>query len=269
MLYGYIYKIENLVNGKLYIGQTTLNYEQRKWRHFYELRRGKHSNEYLQNSFNKHGEFNFDFKIITWGNNQDELNDLEIYYINKYDCLNRDKGYNLREGGQNGKMILETKIKISESLKGNNNHFYGKKHNDISLKLMSSAKKDKNNPMYGKFPWNKGIVWLERRGTNNPNYGRPLSTKTRQKISESIRGKNNPMYGKKHSPETIIKMSNIKRGRGLFGFTGTGFIKKKNPEKKCWTCRVSYNMKMKSLGLYEDPLSAEIIHDLVFKEIIK
>lgn len=46
----------------------------------------------------------------------DKLDELEKYYIKKYDTFNN--GYNSTEGGFSGKLSDETKQKISESLKG-------------------------------------------------------------------------------------------------------------------------------------------------------
>lgn len=59
----YIYVIENRNNGKFYIGRTN-NPAARRRGHFSELRRGIHNNPRLQNSFNKHGEEAFDFKVV-------------------------------------------------------------------------------------------------------------------------------------------------------------------------------------------------------------
>ena len=42
----YIYKIENLVNHKKYIGLTN-NIQRRRCRHFGDLRRGVHDNHFL------------------------------------------------------------------------------------------------------------------------------------------------------------------------------------------------------------------------------
>ena len=49
-----IYKIENIVNKRIYIGSTK-NYEKRKDTHFRTLRNNNHHNDFLQRSFNKHG----------------------------------------------------------------------------------------------------------------------------------------------------------------------------------------------------------------------
>lgn len=58
-----IYKIENKLNGKLYIG-SSYNINERKSKHYYDLRNNKHHSITLQRSYNKHGEDNFIFEII-------------------------------------------------------------------------------------------------------------------------------------------------------------------------------------------------------------
>lgn len=58
-----IYKIENKVNGKLYIG-STINFKKRWWKHKALLRHGKHPNSHLQASWIKYGENNFAFTIV-------------------------------------------------------------------------------------------------------------------------------------------------------------------------------------------------------------
>ena len=58
-----IYKIENLVNHNIYIGQSTHIAYRWLW-HKDKLRTQKHSNEHLQKSWNKYGENNFEFSIL-------------------------------------------------------------------------------------------------------------------------------------------------------------------------------------------------------------
>jgi predicted GIY-YIG superfamily endonuclease len=58
-----IYKIECLVNGNVYIGQS-LNIKLRWNKHKAQLRNGNHDNDYLQNSWNAYGEENFKFSLL-------------------------------------------------------------------------------------------------------------------------------------------------------------------------------------------------------------
>ena len=108
---GYIYKIVNKIDKKTYIGQTVHDCETRWSDHV-----KKRSNcRYLKSALKKHGVDNFDFKIvcITFDSS---LDDIEIDYIKKYDCL-VPNGYNLRLGGNSGRHHEETKKKISDTLK--------------------------------------------------------------------------------------------------------------------------------------------------------
>lgn len=96
----YIYKIENLINHKKYIGLTN-NIVRRKSRHFTDLKYNHHDNGFLQKEYNIFGKDNFSFEIIFSGDVDYEIiSDLEKYYIKKYDSyLN---GYNQNEGGNFG-----------------------------------------------------------------------------------------------------------------------------------------------------------------------
>ncbi len=58
-----IYQIQNKISGKVYIGQSQ-DVEYRLKDHLRLLKNNKHPNVHLQNSFNKHGESNFEFKIL-------------------------------------------------------------------------------------------------------------------------------------------------------------------------------------------------------------
>lgn len=59
-----IYKIENLINGKIYIGSTHKVLNKRKSEHFSLLRKNKHYNKKLQNAWNKYGEESFSIVSI-------------------------------------------------------------------------------------------------------------------------------------------------------------------------------------------------------------
>ena len=84
---GYIYFIINQVTLERYVGKTT-NFTRRKNEHFERLRNNNHINKKLQSSFNKYGEENFVIQKISYDDiTKEELNEQEIYYINKYDSF--------------------------------------------------------------------------------------------------------------------------------------------------------------------------------------
>jgi len=57
-----IYKIINKVNGKYYIGSS--NDIKGRWsEHKNDLKANRHDNDYLQKSWNKYGEENFEFEV--------------------------------------------------------------------------------------------------------------------------------------------------------------------------------------------------------------
>ena len=58
-----IYKIENSVNGKLYVGSSS-EIPNRKYNHFNTLRKNEHPNSHLQNAYNKYGKDAFEFAIL-------------------------------------------------------------------------------------------------------------------------------------------------------------------------------------------------------------
>lgn len=87
-----IYKIENKINGKIYIGQS-VNIE-RRWRD--HKVRSKNENDILYQEIREYGIDFFDFSILEECL-QNELYEKEIYWINFYDSYNN--GYNKTLGG--------------------------------------------------------------------------------------------------------------------------------------------------------------------------
>ena len=96
-----IYKIENAVNGKIYIGQSC-NLKQRINEHKRNLKNNEHQNNHLQLSYNKYGIENFGYSI-TEECDENIIDDREIYWIAFYNCCNRNKGYNSEYGGNKNK----------------------------------------------------------------------------------------------------------------------------------------------------------------------
>jgi group I intron endonuclease len=107
-----IYKVTNLVNNKVYIGQTSRGFEVRKKEHL------RHINDsiYFHSALKKYGVDNFIWEVIDDALTQDELNCKEIKWIEYYNSFGKN-GYNLTKGGDTSsgyKHSDETKKKISE-----------------------------------------------------------------------------------------------------------------------------------------------------------
>jgi len=90
-----IYKAENKINGKVYIGSTTRTLGIRKSQHKQESKTRKNK---FYSAILKHGFDNFEWSIIDKAKTFDELQKKEILHINKYDSVK--KGYNICYGGQ-------------------------------------------------------------------------------------------------------------------------------------------------------------------------
>lgn len=129
--YGIIYKVRNKVNNKVYIGQTT-HEEGFDGRYNNNLEKYTH-NQHLKRSINKYGIDNFEIdKEFDVAYSKEELDKLEIMYIDKYNCCNPNFGYNDKLGGESGKHTERVKLKISHIAKaqkrwvGENNPRYKK-----------------------------------------------------------------------------------------------------------------------------------------------
>ena len=121
-MYGIIYKITNIINGKVYIGQTIRTFKER-----YEGSIENTKNRHLKSAIEKYGvdAFVVDEQLDT-AETKEELDRKEQYYIQLYGSDQRDKGYNIMSGGSRGKQAEESKKLISEAQLGEKNHMYGK-----------------------------------------------------------------------------------------------------------------------------------------------
>ena len=108
----HIYTIKNLVNGKIYVGQTIqANAKMRWYAHCDMVRKGKKS--HLYDSMRKHGIENFLWEIVDQADDINELNNLETVWANKL----RDRGitlYNNRETGGNKKHSVKSIEKMRQ-----------------------------------------------------------------------------------------------------------------------------------------------------------
>lgn len=117
-----IYKLENIVNNKVYIGQSK-NLRARECQHISKLRHGKHSNSLIQLDANMHGVDSFRFTILEVCP-VDKLNEREIFWISYFKSFDSEFGYNKDLGGK-GKFRLvsrDTRELLSKKLEGENSN---------------------------------------------------------------------------------------------------------------------------------------------------
>ena len=136
-----IYKITNLINGKVYVGQTKRTLEERMSEH---ARKGKLPIDY---AIKKCGIENFSVEEIDKAETQKELDEKEIKWVAFYDCI-KPNGYNLTKGSKRTigyKHTEEAKQKMSKSklgiFAGDKNPFYGKHHSEEQKKKWSESRK--------------------------------------------------------------------------------------------------------------------------------
>ena len=108
-IYGVIYIIKNNINNKIYVGQTTKNFNKR---YNYNLYNSTH-NEHLKHSIEKYGIENFTIiKEFDVAHSKEELDALEDMYIKIYNTTNSKYGYNKKFGGANGLFNEDIKLRI-------------------------------------------------------------------------------------------------------------------------------------------------------------
>ena len=191
-----IYRITNKLNGKSYIGKTSMNFGDRWDCHRAQLNGGYHDNPHLQNAWNKYGADNFEFEIIEVVNNHEMLNELEMKYISEY--RSHDMSYNLHDGGDGGynlgrHLSEDTKRKIGEKNR--------KKASQSTRDKMSTSQKRR----FQSWSDSDRSAWGEKMSRRASGYH--WSEESRARFSELQRTKPN---GAKFTPDDIRLIRNRK-----------------------------------------------------------
>lgn len=240
----YIYKITNLLNQKVYIGQTVN--PGRRWTDHKWLS-SNNPIQYIHRAMAKDGIENFTFTIIasSWTDNQKDIDDLETMLINQYDSRNKEKGYNIAPGGAiawNKGLPKElnpltgiprpeaVRQKLSVSLKGNKNGLGN--HSGLGKTQSEETKLKRSESLKGHPGWNKGLIRSEEskcktsetvkanggpwnKGIPNPNKGVYRFTPEEQTTicQAYLAGKSSKQIGRDYtcSSTTIIKVLRLNR----------------------------------------------------------
>lgn len=162
-MFMYIYKITNLVNGKVYVGKHTCKSINNSY---------FGSGVAIKKAIKKYGKANFEKVILCLCGNEQELNDAEIEWIEKLGSFS--KGYNLTKGGE-GKLGRRPSKSEIEKARKSRILFY-RENPEARLNLSKKAK--------------------ERVGEKNPFFGRSLTKDHIRKMTrarvEAIAGEKNP-----------------------------------------------------------------------------
>jgi group I intron endonuclease len=221
-----IYSITNKINGKIYIGQSW-DIAQR-WR----AHKSTGHNRYLDRAYKKHGLSNFEFKVIEQYSKdeatQEILDKMEIFYINIHNSTNYKYGYNLREGGNGGRMLDDAKKIISIKSKAM------WKNPEIRERIVAGLK---NRPKYTE---------EQKRKISESSKGR---TPTAKCIEMSIKAKR----GIRKTPITKEQSQKISKALKLYNLNNPN-IQRKNQHKAKYTGVYQYGNSWKAWGRLDGKL---------------
>jgi len=186
-----IYIIQNFLNNKIYIGQTSSTLSHRFSQHKYKKYK---KCIYLFNAFEKYGRENFRIELLMGNLDLEEANFWECYYIEIFDSKNRNRGYNLMDGGSSGKHSPETIEKIKK-IQGSPEMRQRKREKLLGEKSPNFGKKGKDAHAYGRKHTEDELEKMR---------GRKVSEDEKRNLSESHIGEKNQMA--KHTNEEIISL---------------------------------------------------------------
>lgn len=171
--YGVIYKVTNLINNKIYIGQTIQTLSKRKRTHIND---SLNPTCPFHHAIKKYGKENFKWEIIDKAFSFNELNEKEIFWIDFYDCYaNPKKGYNALKGGsslpnskgeENGRCVITEELakQIKQDINDGKTVYMIAKERKIKNTIVENIKHEKswsnlkpliNNEMHEKNKWLK------------------------------------------------------------------------------------------------------------------
>jgi len=200
---GCVYMATNRVNGKRYIGMTTLELEERKQQHEKDAKRG--SDSLFHKAIRKHGPTSFRWRAIYFSDDRDELCLFEVESIRFLRTMSPG-GYNLTAGGDNPPHGPEWSQKVSIAMRGNKSSVGVVRSKELryrhSQRMMghgvSAAAREKIS---------KALKGRVRPDLSRIQKGKIVSAETGRKISKALKGKKKPVG-------FAEKVSKIKSGMG-------------------------------------------------------
>lgn len=201
-MYGYIYLVQNKINGKGYIGKHKYagpGFDNNYWG----------SGVILKKAIEKYGLENFSRRVICTCDSLIELNESEKYWIKELNAYESDDWYNLTIGGDGftGHHTEEAKQKIGDASRG-------REISDETRKKIS----ERNTIFFKGYKWSEEAV--EKRAASNR--GKKRTQETKDNISKALTGKalsdehkqkiSKAHTGMKYSEERNKKISETMKG---------------------------------------------------------
>jgi len=175
----HVYIYENVLNGKRYVGQTIQTLSRRWTKH---IRDANHGSKYhFHKAIALYGSDSFRLLGAIELGSKEDMDFYERLFIEKFECMNPERGYNNTVGGEGGTPSNEVRARMSISARGRT---YSE---EVRNKISHTLK--------GRIPWNKGKI---------------LSEETREKMRVSHTGRR---IGWHHTEESIQK---IRESRKLY-----------------------------------------------------
>jgi len=270
--------ILNLVNGKVYIGQTTKDIQVRWKEHLVAARMGKPWT--LYNAIRKYGAENLKIVTLHQAFRFEELNEMEIRAIWSHEANNSGFGYNMTKGG---KGVSEPSVEARKNMSAGQKQRFtddgeiqkasirGKAiWADVGLRSrITASMKVERNTIGGRERLSRIArdAWTvedfrDRQTQRLQDLGRDLDQRQRRSEANSLRtGNKHPMFGKHHSSKSRALISASRGGiqatreLGETGYRGV---------RKCrdtYQARIYFKTILHHLGTFITPEEAALAYN--------
>jgi len=239
-----IYKATNKINGKMYIGKSSLTLEERKKKHW---KKSKSSQAHFHNALRKYGLDGFNWEVLCECS-AEEVNNKETSYIAEYCSNDHSIGYNSTIGGDGGDTWSlnthkeQTSKRLSESIRNSDMHKQRLKEvmgpfnrakacnpeyrKNLSNALTGRKFTEEHKAALKESFKNRVMTDEHKKHIAEAMRLRMSDPEERKKISKALKGRTSHRKGKKLSAETREKMRLAHLGKKRVKKSATTAVKK-------------------------------------------